>query len=52
MTPHFAGSEPVNATSGKYKGTAILEEEQAQGLKLIQALSDAQRKKAILSLFA
>ena len=49
MTPHFAGSEPVIATSGKYKGTAILEEEQAQGLKLIQALGDAQRKKAILN---
>jgi hypothetical protein len=49
MTPHFAGSEPVIATSGKYQGTAVLEEEQAQGLKLIQALSDLQRKKAILS---
>ena len=49
MTPHFAGSEPVIATSGKYKGTAILQEEQAQGLKLIQALSDDHRKKAILN---
>jgi hypothetical protein len=49
MTPHFAGSEPVIATSGKYQGTAVLEEEQAQGLKLIQALSDLERKKAILS---
>lgn len=49
MTPHFAGSEPVIATSGKYKGTAILQEEQAQGLRLIQALSDTQQKKAILS---
>jgi hypothetical protein len=48
-TPHFAGSEPVIATSGKYKGTAILEEEQAQGLKLIQALSEAQRRKAVLN---
>jgi hypothetical protein len=49
MAPHFAGSEPVIATSGKYKGTAILQEEQAQGLKLIQALSDGERKQAILS---
>ena len=49
MTPHFTGSEPVIATSGKYKGTAILQEEQAQGLKLIQALSDAERKQAILN---
>lgn len=49
MTPFFAGSEPVIASSGKYQGTAILQEEQAQGLKLIQALSDEQRKKAILN---
>jgi hypothetical protein len=49
MTPHFAGSEPVIANSGKYRGTAILQEEQAQGLKLIQALSDGHRKKAILN---
>jgi hypothetical protein len=49
MTPHFAGSEPVIANAGKYKGTAILQEEQEQGLKLIQTLSDGQRKKTILS---
>ena len=49
MTPHFAGSEPVIATSGKYKGTSILQDEQNQGLTLIHALSDAQRKKAILN---
>jgi hypothetical protein len=49
MTPHFAGSEPVIATSGKYQGTAILQEEQAQGLKLIQALSEAQRRKAVVN---
>jgi hypothetical protein len=48
MTPHFAGSEPVIANAGKYRGTAILQEEQTQGLKLIQALSDGHRKKAIL----
>jgi hypothetical protein len=49
MTPHFAGSEPVLATSGKYKGTVILQEEQAQGLAMAQALNEAQRKKAILN---
>jgi hypothetical protein len=49
MTPHFAGSEPVIATSGKHKGTVILQAEQAQGLKLIQALSKEEQKKAILS---
>ena len=49
MTPHFAGSEPVIATSGKYKGTAILQEEQNQGFALLQALNEAQRKQAILN---
>src|SRR5262249_25974612 len=49
MTPHFVGSEPVEATSGKYKGTIILQEEQNKGLAMVQALTDAQRKKAILN---
>lgn len=48
MTPHFTGSEPVIAESGKYKGTVILQEEQNQGLAMLQRLNDAQRKKAIL----
>jgi hypothetical protein len=49
MTPYFAGSEPVVATSGKYQGLAILQEEQNRGLAMIKELSDAQRKQAILS---
>ncbi|MGH7542102.1 MAG: DUF3500 domain-containing protein [Gemmatimonadota bacterium] len=48
MTPFFAGSEPVVAESGKYAGTAILQEEQAAGLAMIRALDDAQRERAIL----
>jgi hypothetical protein len=48
MTPFFAGSEPAVAPSGKYKGTSVLQEEQNQGLALINALNDAQRKRAIL----
>ena len=48
MTPFFTGSEPVTATSGKFKGTTILQEEQAAGLAMINALDDGQRKKAIL----
>ena len=48
MTPFFAGSEPVVATSGKYKGTSILQDEQGRGLALINALSEPQRTKAIL----
>ena len=41
MTPMFAGSEPVVATSGKYKGTSVLQDEQNQGLALIKTLTDA-----------
>jgi hypothetical protein len=48
MTPAFAGSEPVIATAGKYQGTAVLQEEQRQGLAMIGALGADQRKKAIL----
>ena len=32
MTPLFLGSEPVRATSGKYKGLVILQQEQNDGL--------------------
>jgi hypothetical protein len=49
MTPHFTGSEPVCATSGKYKGLVILQQEQNDGLKMLQELPQAQREKAILS---
>jgi hypothetical protein len=48
MTPTFLGSEPVIATSGKYKGTAILQDEQARGLRMVNALTAEQKQKAIL----
>src|SRR5262249_31287026 len=48
MTPFFAGSEPVLAQSGKYKGTSVLQDEQNKGLALINTLYAAQRAKAIL----
>jgi hypothetical protein len=48
MTPTFMGSEPVTATSGKYKGTTVLQDEQNKGLALINALDEAQRKQAII----
>ena len=48
VTPFFTGSEPVVATTGKYKGTSILQDEQNRGLALINALSDTQRAKAVL----
>ncbi len=48
MTPLFVGSEPVRATSGKYKGVVILQEEQKDGLELVRALPAVQQKKAII----
>jgi hypothetical protein len=48
MTPFFAGSEPVIATSGKFKGTSVLQDEQNNGLSMINALTEAERKKAII----
>ena len=48
MTPLFVGSEPVTARSGRFKGTTILQEEQAAGLALIEALDEAQKRKAII----
>ena len=48
MTPFFAGSEPVVAESGKFKGTAVLQEEEASGLAMLTALTTAQRQKAIV----
>jgi hypothetical protein len=48
MTPLFLGSEPAVARSGKYKGTSVLQQEQNNGLAMINALDEAQRKKAIL----
>ena len=49
MTPVFLGSEPVRATSGKYKGLVILQQEQNDGLEMLKTLSDAQRKQAVLN---
>ena len=48
MSPVFVGSEPVIATSGKFKGTAVLQEEQNKGLEFVLTLDDAQRKQAII----
>lgn len=50
MTPFFAGSEPVIAHAGKYKGTAILQQEQSEGLQLVNTLTQEQRRAAILNL--
>ena len=49
MTPFFAGSEPVTATSGKYQGLSVLQDEQNRGLDMLLALDKVQRAKAILN---
>lgn len=49
MSPVFIGSEPVHATSGKFKGTIVLQSEQDAGLNFMLALDDGQRKQATLS---
>jgi hypothetical protein len=49
MTPTFVGSEPVVAEAGKFKGTAILQEEQRDGLALLRSLEDGQRARAVLA---
>ncbi|MGH9308292.1 MAG: DUF3500 domain-containing protein [Vicinamibacterales bacterium] len=48
MTPTFMGSEPVIAESGKYAGTKVMQDEQAKGLTLMQALTPEQQKKATI----
>lgn len=49
MSPVFVGSEPVHATSGKFKGTIVMQDEQNKGLALVQALDPQQSQLAILS---
>jgi hypothetical protein len=48
MTPYFAGSEPVIAKAGKFKGTSIMEQEQSAALTTINSLDASQRAKAVL----
>ena len=48
LTPMLLGSEPVLAESGKYKGTTVLREEEAQGWAFMNALTPDQRTKATI----
>ena len=48
MTPLFVGSEPVIAQSGKYQGTAVLQQEQTEGLRMFAALRSGQQKLALI----
>ena len=49
MTPVFMGGEPIMTTSGKYKGNTILQDEQNNGLKFMQSLSNDLQKEATVS---
>jgi hypothetical protein len=52
ITPLFLGGEPVVTTSGKYVGNAVLQDEQNQGLALLQSFSEEQRKSAVRAITA
>jgi hypothetical protein len=49
VTPLFVGSEPARATSGKYKGVTVLQQEQNDGLAMLQVLPEVHRKQAVLN---
>ena len=49
MTPTFLGGEPVHTTSGKYAGNVILQDEQNQGLALMQQFTPEQRATATIT---
>ena len=49
MSPVFVGSEPVHATSGKFKGTIVMQDEQDKGFEFMQALTAEQQKVATLA---
>jgi hypothetical protein len=48
MTPTFMGSEPVEAREGKFKGTRVFVDEEADGLALMRSLTAEQRRQATL----
>lgn len=48
LTPMLLGSEPVLAESGRYAGTTVLREEEAQGWAFMNALTSEQRTKATI----
>ncbi len=48
MTPTFLGGEPVHTKTGKYTGNVILQDEQNQGLALMQQFAPEQRTSATI----
>lgn len=49
MTPTFMGSEPVKAESGKYAGTQVFVDEEANAMSLMKMLTPEQQTKAIVA---
>ena len=49
MTPTFLGGEPIHTTTGKHVGNHILQDEQNQGLALMQSLTPEQQTAATLA---
>ncbi len=48
-TPQFFGSNPAEVRDGPQKGTRVLHAEEDLGRALVQALTDAQRKTAVIA---
>ena len=48
MSPAFMGSEPVMVDTGKYAGTAVLQDEQNKGLAFMRSLSPDLQKLATI----
>ncbi|HUK58257.1 MAG TPA: DUF3500 domain-containing protein [Stellaceae bacterium] len=48
LTPMFMGSEPVHATTGKYAGAKVFEDEEKKGFVFMGALSAEQRARATI----
>ena len=49
MTPSFFGAEPAITSTGKHAGNAVLQDEQAAGLALMQSLSEPEQTRATLA---
>ncbi|HEX6133707.1 MAG TPA: DUF3500 domain-containing protein [Longimicrobiales bacterium] len=50
MTPTFMGSEPVIATTGRFAGARVMQEEQDRGLAFMRTLDAEQRSRATIQL--
>lgn len=50
LTPMLLGSEPVTAESGRYKGTTVLREEEAEGWAFMGGLTAEQRQQALIGM--